>query len=187
MFVDPAVLLRHSPVHFRFVHAFSAAAALVNVTIKRRSMSTGWSLSVMIFMIRSTSTAVLPEPAAAETNIFLSLSSMTFRWSSVHVIPMFCSVSDVFIFLHLSHHIYSPSGIFSRLSNLFPDMCKDLLTAVKLFQTADRKIPACVHQIRRSCDMDSNRSRSCLLTGKAFTATFPAKISFPTCSIFFRT
>ena len=89
----------------------SAAAALVNVTIKRRSMSTGCSLSVMIFMIRSTSTAVLPEPAAAETNIFLSLSSMTFRWSSVHVIPMFCSVSD-FLFLHLSHHIYSPSGFF---------------------------------------------------------------------------
>ena len=46
----------------------SAAAALVNVTIKSRSTSTGFSLLVISLITRSTSTAVLPEPAAAETS-----------------------------------------------------------------------------------------------------------------------
>ena len=46
----------------------SAAAALVKVTSSRRSMSTGSSGSVRRVSTRSTSTAVLPEPAAAETS-----------------------------------------------------------------------------------------------------------------------
>ncbi len=52
----------------------SAAAALVKVTISMES--TGIFSSVTIFFIRSTRTAVFPAPAAAETNIFLSLCSM---------------------------------------------------------------------------------------------------------------
>ncbi len=46
----------------------SEAAALVKVTTKSLSMSTGFSSSVIILIILSTKTAVLPEPAAAATS-----------------------------------------------------------------------------------------------------------------------
>ena len=56
--------------------------------------SSGCFSSHIISMIRSTNTAVFPLPAAADTNIFLSLKSMTFCWSSVHVTPI--EISPVF-------------------------------------------------------------------------------------------
>ena len=46
----------------------SAAAALVNVTINILSTSIGFSLLVTRLITLSTSTAVFPEPAAAETS-----------------------------------------------------------------------------------------------------------------------
>ena len=61
----------------------SAAAALVKVTTRSLSISTGLFSSVTMLMIRSTSTAVLPDPAAAETRIFLSRRSMTCCCSGV--------------------------------------------------------------------------------------------------------
>ena len=67
---------------------FSAAAALVKVTINRRSMSAGCSPSQIIRMIRSTSTAVLPLPAAADTRMLLLCSSITFCCSGVKFIPI---------------------------------------------------------------------------------------------------
>ena len=55
----------------------SAAAALVNVITSSWSISRGRSPSLIIRMIRSTSTAVLPLPAAADTRRFLFLLSIT--------------------------------------------------------------------------------------------------------------
>lgn len=46
----------------------SLAAALVKVTISNRSTSMGFSLRVIILIILSISTVVLPEPAAADTS-----------------------------------------------------------------------------------------------------------------------
>ncbi len=46
----------------------SAAAAFVKVTIKNSSILQGSASSRMRRMTRSTSTAVLPDPAAAETS-----------------------------------------------------------------------------------------------------------------------
>ena len=54
----------------------SLAAALVNVVI--RNLSTSTCSSMMSFLMRSISTVVLPDPAAADTRIFLSLSSIVF-------------------------------------------------------------------------------------------------------------
>ena len=58
-----------------------AAAAFVNVTISNRSISTARAEShpepETSSTIRSTSTAVLPEPAAADTKILQFLRSMT--------------------------------------------------------------------------------------------------------------
>ena len=65
----------------------SPAAALVKVTINKRSISTGFFSSRINPKIRSTSTAVFPLPAAAETNIFLSLTSITFFCSGVNCTP----------------------------------------------------------------------------------------------------
>ena len=67
-----------------------AAAALVNVTTTSRSISTWLSGSVIMRIILSTRTAVLPEPAAAETRIFL-------LWSSI---ALFCCAVQ---FLAISH------------------------------------------------------------------------------------
>ena len=62
-------LARHSASsRFSILVRISAAAALVKVTIKSLSALTGFSLSLKSFTTRSTSTAVLPDPAAAETN-----------------------------------------------------------------------------------------------------------------------
>ena len=60
------------------------AAALVKVTTRSRSRSTGFSGSVIMDMIRSTRTAVFPLPAAAATKRFLSLKEMIFFCSAVH-------------------------------------------------------------------------------------------------------
>ena len=64
----------------------SAAAAFVNVTTKSRSISTGFCGSRILWIIRATSTAVFPDPAAAETRISRFLKSMTFCCSFVHFI-----------------------------------------------------------------------------------------------------
>ena len=64
-----------------------AAAAFVKVTTSSLSISTGCSLFRIICMIRSTSTAVLPEPAAAETSRFRFLVSITCCCSFVKVTP----------------------------------------------------------------------------------------------------
>lgn len=53
-----------------------AAAALVKVTTRSLSISTGCSPSLTICMIRSTNTAVFPLPAAADTRMLLPLASM---------------------------------------------------------------------------------------------------------------
>ena len=66
-----------------------AAAALVNVMITSLSISTGFSLSVIIFMILATRTAVFPDPAAAETRIFLPVVFITFSCASVHFLPIY--------------------------------------------------------------------------------------------------
>ena len=78
----------------------SAAAASVYVTTSSLSTSTGFFSSVIIEMILSTSTAVFPEPAAAETRIFLSRRSMTCRCSFVHftaILPMSPSLFPAFL------------------------------------------------------------------------------------------
>ena len=67
----------------------SAAAALVNVTISSLSISTGCSPSQIMRMIRSTNTAVLPLPAAADTRILLLCSSITLCCSGVNFIPIY--------------------------------------------------------------------------------------------------
>src|SRR5699024_6539977 len=66
----------------------SAAAASVKVTIRRRSTSAGSFSSVSLRMIRSTRTAVFPDPAAADTRIFRFLRLITFCCSSVHFTPI---------------------------------------------------------------------------------------------------
>ncbi len=62
----------------------SCAAAFVNVTTSRRSTSTGFSSLIIFLIIRSTNTAVLPDPAAAATKISRPLATTAFHWSSVH-------------------------------------------------------------------------------------------------------
>ncbi len=62
----------------------SEAAAFVKVTTSSLSISTRLFLSDIICIILSTSTAVLPEPAAADTSIFLSRRLITSSCSLVH-------------------------------------------------------------------------------------------------------
>lgn len=62
----------------------SAAAAFVNVSTSSLSISTGLFSSVILLIIRSTRTAVLPEPAAALTRIFEFLASIAFCCASFH-------------------------------------------------------------------------------------------------------
>ena len=62
----------------------SAAALLVKVTISSLSISTGFSLSVIFLITLSTRTAVLPEPAAALTRIFLPLALIASFCCVVH-------------------------------------------------------------------------------------------------------
>ena len=60
---------RHSESsRFSILVRISAAAALVKVTIKSLSALIGFSLSLKSLTTLSTSTAVLPDPAAAETS-----------------------------------------------------------------------------------------------------------------------
>ena len=76
----------------RILSRISAAAAFVKVTTRRRSISTGFFSSVINARIRATNTAVLPDPAAAETRISQFLVSITFFCSSVHVTAIHTSV-----------------------------------------------------------------------------------------------
>ena len=62
----------------------SAAAAFVKVTIRSLSISTGLFSSVISFITLSTRTAVLPEPAAAETSTFLFLALIALCCCFVH-------------------------------------------------------------------------------------------------------
>ncbi len=66
----------------------SPAAARVNVTISSRSISSGRTGSVTMDKIRSTSTAVLPDPAAALTSMLRPRSSITCFCSVVQVMPI---------------------------------------------------------------------------------------------------
>ena len=62
----------------------SAAAAFVNVVIRNRSISVPSSMRSRL--IRSTSTVVLPEPAAADTRMLLPFVSIVSRCSFVQFI-----------------------------------------------------------------------------------------------------
>ena len=70
----------------------SAAAAFVKVTTKSSRMDNGRSLSCKRWIMRSTSTAVFPEPAAAATNKVWDGNepgrgaSIACCWSAVHFI-----------------------------------------------------------------------------------------------------
>ena len=79
-----------------------AAAAFVNVTTRSSSTDTGSLPSILspreflpatISMMRSTRTAVLPDPAAADTRRFPCLVSMTCACWSVHFIPLSVFIS----------------------------------------------------------------------------------------------
>ena len=61
-----------------------AAAALVKVMMSKLSASTGWSGSVMSPTTRSTSTRVLPEPAAALTSRLPPRAEMAAAWAGVN-------------------------------------------------------------------------------------------------------
>ena len=78
----------------------SEAAALVKVTISILSM--GHLSSIIILFIRSTRTAVLPEPAAAATRMFLFLSSMAFFCSGVQFITTPPVSSNLLLYLLLT-------------------------------------------------------------------------------------
>ena len=77
---------RASVIALPILSRISPAAALVNVTINSRSMSTGSFGSMIYARMRATSTAVLPLPAEALTRMLSSLLSITFCWSGVHCI-----------------------------------------------------------------------------------------------------
>ena len=66
-----------------------AAAARVNVTTSSLSISTGFCSSVISRMMRSTSTAVLPLPAAAETRMLCPRASITFCCCVVNCTAIF--------------------------------------------------------------------------------------------------
>ena len=73
----------------------SAAAAFVKVTISMREMSAGRFGSHSRRISRSVSTAVFPEPAAAETSRSQPSASMAHSCASVHLtlmpyLPFFC-------------------------------------------------------------------------------------------------
>ena len=67
----------------------SAAAAFVNVTTSNFSISTGFCLSVILPITLSTKTAVLPEPAAAETRTVPFLESIACFCESVQFLAIF--------------------------------------------------------------------------------------------------
>ena len=88
----------------RILSLISPAAALVNVTTRRLSMSTGSLPNSPLTMeiILSTNTAVLPEPAAADTSKLQSLVSITLSCSLVHL------VFDILILLSFILLTYIP-------------------------------------------------------------------------------
>ena len=67
----------------------SDAAAFVNVTMSIFSISTGFSESVTREITRSTRTAVLPEPAAAETSTVPFFDSIACFCASVQILAIF--------------------------------------------------------------------------------------------------
>ena len=86
----------------------SAAAALVKVTTSSLSISTGFSSRHTIFTIRSESTAVLPLPAAADTNMLQSCKSIACCCSGVN----FTAILSPCLFLY---HFHMPYGILCRI------------------------------------------------------------------------
>ncbi len=82
---------RAAPIRSRI----SAAAASVNVTTNKRSISTGVFLSQTIRIIRSTSNAVLPAPAAAATSKLAPVAVIASSCSSVQA--LFTGVHSFFI------------------------------------------------------------------------------------------
>ncbi len=75
----------------------SEAAAFVNVTIRSLSASTGFCFAVIFLTTLSANDAVLPEPAAAETKIFLPVTSIAFFWSSVQTLSLIVFTAYFFI------------------------------------------------------------------------------------------
>ena len=97
----------------------SAAAALVNVTIRSLSASHGFSSSTNISITLCTSTAVFPEPAAADTRMLPFLAFIASSCGFVHF--LFSKSSPSF---HLAQGLSSKSSITSSLdffSTCFPD------------------------------------------------------------------
>ena len=95
----------------RIFSRISLAAALVKVTTRILSISTGSSGSVIFLIIRSTSTVVFPEPAAAETKMSLSLKSITFCWPGVKLLNICFSFFGHFQF---SFHPFKDLGLFAQ-------------------------------------------------------------------------
>ena len=91
----------------------SAAAAFVNVTTSSLSTDKGAFSSVTLLSTRSDKTAVLPEPAAADTKRSQSLVSIADCCSFVH------TVISYFPFFLISAHA-SSLEISSSLLCLFP-------------------------------------------------------------------
>ena len=107
----------------------SAAAARVKVMTSRRSMSFGFSPSVIIWMIRSTSTAVLPLPAAADTRRLFSRPSITCFCSLVQ----FTAISRPFLFhdcFFFHSHSHSQTQTYRSVSlsfsSIFPQISSGL-------------------------------------------------------------
>lgn len=65
----------------------SEAAAFVNVATSRRSTLNPREGSAILRMMRSTSTAVFPDPAAAATRMSSPLCEMALHWSSLQKLP----------------------------------------------------------------------------------------------------
>ena len=108
---------KYSPGRIRSL--ISPAAALVKVTIKSSSIETGCSKSVIIERILATSTAVFPLPAAALTNTFAFLVSMTFCCSGVHFISIYFFSPFSFSAFSLSCICSSMAGIYNNRSKFF--------------------------------------------------------------------
>ena len=72
--ISSGCFLHSSSSRLSILERISAAAAFVNVTIKSLSALTGDTLSVSFLITLSVSTAVLPEPAAAETSTLPAVS-----------------------------------------------------------------------------------------------------------------
>ena len=93
----------------------SLAASLVNVTTKSSSILMGEVSSMILPIILSMSTAVLPEPAAAETKRFPPLCPMTASCSSVHFLSILTlQLSPKLLKKALLIYLFQPIIVISR-------------------------------------------------------------------------